>query len=547
MSRSPARSAAPSRPAPGFVAEPMSPALQRVLLTACDVAVTLDAQGRVVHVLAREKLLDEALREAWPGQLLADTVDSSSRSKLLALLQATDRGEPPAARHVNHPWPGQPAVQLPVLYNATHYPSSGIGEGPRWLLTGRDLRDTLALQQRLVDAQQSLERDHWRYREAETRFRNLFHGSAEAVLLADGALKVIEANPAAQALLDALRPRRGRGPAASAAVGSAASVGLIGTPVSGVALLSLLSPASADAVASAAASARSLGRQERVGAMLSDGSTAVSLALSSYEQDGAACLLVRLQPVNHERPGADKPLGQGVDGSLASADAATAGAALAQAYLKAAPDALVFTDVSGRIVRANRAFARLAQLNHESQAEGEPLDTWLGRSGVEMQVLLANLRDGGNPGLLATELRGAVGLHTPVEVAASALMPTPGSGSGGPVSRYAFSLRDTGRRLAPGEDALPRVPSSVKQLSELVGRVPLKQIVAETSDLIEKLSIEAALQMTRDNRALAAQMLGLSRQSLYVKLRRFGMGGLGGDGNDAADAAQAPSAGAPDA
>jgi transcriptional regulator PpsR len=187
-------------------------------------------------------------------------------------------------------------------------------------------------------------------------------------------------------------------------------------------------------------------------------------------------------------------------------------------------------------VQANRAFARLAQIGSERQAEGEPLDRWLGRSGVELQVLLTNLRDGGSPGLLATELRGTLGLQTSVEVAASALT--------GPSARYAFSLRDTGRRLAPGEEALPKVPSSVKQLSELVGRVPLKQIVAETSDLIEKLSIEAALQMTRDNRALAAQMLGLSRQSLYVKLRRFGMGGLGdapdaggeaGDTGDAAD------------
>jgi DNA-binding NtrC family response regulator len=36
--------------------------------------------------------------------------------------------------------------------------------------------------------------------------------------------------------------------------------------------------------------------------------------------------------------------------------------------------------------------------------------------------------------------------------------------------------------------------------------------------------IEAALHLTRDNRAAAAEMLGLSRQSLYVKLRRFGLG-----------------------
>jgi DNA-binding NtrC family response regulator len=48
--------------------------------------------------------------------------------------------------------------------------------------------------------------------------------------------------------------------------------------------------------------------------------------------------------------------------------------------------------------------------------------------------------------------------------------------------------------------------------------------VSETSDLIERLCIESALELTGDNRAAAAEMLGLSRQSLYVKLRRYGVG-----------------------
>ena len=47
-----------------------------------------------------------------------------------------------------------------------------------------------------------------------------------------------------------------------------------------------------------------------------------------------------------------------------------------------------------------------------------------------------------------------------------------------------------------------------------------------TTDVIERLCIEAALELTRDNRASAAEMLGLSRQSLYVKLRRHGLGDL---------------------
>ena len=59
--------------------------------------------------------------------------------------------------------------------------------------------------------------------------------------------------------------------------------------------------------------------------------------------------------------------------------------------------------------------------------------------------------------------------------------------------------------------------------------MPLKELVREATDVIEKLAIEAALELTNNNRASAAEMLGLSRQSLYVKLRRYGIGDLGPD------------------
>ena len=61
------------------------------------------------------------------------------------------------------------------------------------------------------------------------------------------------------------------------------------------------------------------------------------------------------------------------------------------------------------------------------------------------------------------------------------------------------------------------------RLTELVGRMSLKEIVRESTDLIERLCIEAALAYTSDNRASAAEILGLSRQSLYSKLHRFGL------------------------
>jgi DNA-binding NtrC family response regulator len=54
----------------------------------------------------------------------------------------------------------------------------------------------------------------------------------------------------------------------------------------------------------------------------------------------------------------------------------------------------------------------------------------------------------------------------------------------------------------------------------------MKEIVRESTDLIERLCIEAALTLTSNNRASAADLLGLSRQSLYSKLHRYGLGSL---------------------
>ena len=76
------------------------------------------------------------------------------------------------------------------------------------------------------------------------------------------------------------------------------------------------------------------------------------------------------------------------------------------------------------------------------------------------------------------------------------------------------------------------MPKSVEQLTELVGHVSLKDLVRETTDMIERLSIEAALELSGDNRASAAELLGLSRQSLYAKLHRYGLGDLQPDNNN---------------
>jgi len=141
---------------------------------------------------------------------------------------------------------------------------------------------------------------------------------------------------------------------------------------------------------------------------------------------------------------------------------------------------------------------------------------------VDMSVLLANLRQHGVVRLFATTVHGEYGTDADVEVSAAAV-------PDGALPCAGFAVRNVGRRLAADPRAGRELPRSVAQMTELVGRVPLKDLVRESTDVIERLCIEAALELTGDNRASAAEMLGLSRQSLYVKMHRYGLGDLAGE------------------
>ncbi len=184
--------------------------------------------------------------------------------------------------------------------------------------------------------------------------------------------------------------------------------------------------------------------------------------------------------------------------------------------IASAPDAFVVTDLDGRILTVNHGFLDLVQLANEEMVRNESLEKWLGRSGVDLNVLISNLRQSGAVRLFATTMRGKYGSTAEVEISAVAV-------PSGEQPCLGFTIRDVGRRLSRDTGASRELPRSASQMTELVGRVPLRDIVRETTDLIEQLCIEAALELTHDNRACAAEMLGLSRQSLYVKLRRFGV------------------------
>ncbi len=448
-------------------------AAAKLIAAAADVAVVIDGRGVVRDVAFNKDELSLELdgRGRWRGSKLAEIVTAETRSKINELLQDATDGKASAWRQVNHP--SSVGVDVPVLYTAVN-----IGRDDRFVLVGRDLRQLATMQQRLISAQQSMERDYVRLRHAETRYRLLFQVSAEAVMMIDAQTTgIIDVNPAAISLLNQAGPQ------------------LIKSSFT-----SLFDPADVPAIENCLADIRATGRDGSIRVRLAENKRACQLAASLFRQERASLLLVRLS-----------------DQESASDCAAVSAAALLSSYFDTAPDATVITRDDGTIIKVNGAFLEMAQLSHEEQVRGESLDRWLGRSGVDFGVLLANLKQSGTVKMFATLLRGAFGATVDVEVSAVSVTHSDEK------KRFGFAIRNVEKRLSGTIASSPEMPRSIAQLTGMIGRVPLRDLVRETTDVIEKLSIEAALELTGDNRASAAEMLGLSRQSLYVKLRRFGL------------------------
>lgn len=448
-----------------------------VLITAAaDVALIIDEAGVIRDAAFNSEALALEMegQESWLGHRWAETVVEDSRGKVDAMLRDAADKVLPRWRHINQA--GLRGTSIPILFSTIR-----IGDGGRLVAFGRDLRPLSALQQRLVEAQQSIDRDYARLRSAETRYRMLFQLWTEPVLILDGMTqKVMETNRAADQLLGSAGKR-----------GAAAG------------FVDIFQPDRQRPVEQLLAGARATGRADDVRAVLRDDGREVLISATPFRQETASLVLVRLT------------YPQGEAGAVMLPKAKSKLLKLVESV----PDAFVVTAQDGRIVTANAAFLEMTQLGAEDQALGEPLERWLGQPGVEMEVLTANLRQRGPVRLFATTLRGEYGASVDVEISAVSVM-----NGVGPC--FGFAIRDIGTRVAPPPRVGAKAPRSVEQLTELIGQVPLKDLVREATDVIERLCIEAALELTGDNRASAAEMLGLSRQSLYVKLRRYGLGDL---------------------
>lgn len=459
--------------APETMPGPLSAAVAGALLAEVgDVTFIVSAEGVILDAaVSNRELVDHGFAD-WVGTAFVDTLTIESRSKAIEMIaDAGKSGAAPRWRQVNHPASGG---DIPVRYLMM-----ALGSSERLVAIGRDMRGAAAMQQRLLQTQQSLERDYIKLRQAETRYRLLFDIASEPVLIVDAATRRIrEANPAAHRLLDA--------PDGS----------LIGNPVDAIVetrdrddfIAHLGAAEAADELAPIALHLAGRRGEARISARL-------------FSQSRQPLLLVRIAAsaaAAEQQPRGEVPLGEVVERM---------------------PDGFVLVDRDLVVLTANAAFMELAESPAIERLVGGRLDSWLGRPGIDLDLMLGQIREHGSVRNVATIVRGVSGAEEEVEVSG---VSAPMGGS----ECFGFVIRSVGRRLRGAVAGPGEVPRSVEQLTELVGRMSLKEIVRESTDLIERLCIEAALSYTSDNRASAAEVLGVSRQSLYSKLHRHGLGNL---------------------
>jgi transcriptional regulator PpsR len=339
------------------------------------------------------------------------------------------------------------------------------------LAVGRDLRTIAAIQQRFIESQQQLERDYWRRRQAEARYRQLFQVATDAVLVVDALSHlVVEANRAA-AQMFATAPGAFAGHAASAGFSAAAR------------------RAVDDLLNTAHTQARAVEIRVR-----SDGKP-LSVSAAPFQADGVPLLLLRIRAA---------------DMNEASGDELTRLIEL----VERTPDAIVVTDTGGRIRTANPAFQVLCNLQPDAELSGRLLSEWIGTGSREVHELLETVRRQGIAAPVVTRMRG-VDSTVDVEITA-VLLPE------GDQDSIGFTMRRRIPRSAEDGAVFDELSRAVERLATRLGSLRLPTLMREGADIVERHLLQAALARATNDEA-AAQLLGISEESLVLRLRRHGI------------------------
>ena len=147
---------------------------EKMAAAAGDVAMVIDRDGVIRDLALSSDTLAREGAHAWIDRPWLDIVTIESKPKVDALLRDAGKGGHMRWREINQILGANTSLMV-------RFVALSSGRDGQVIAIGRDERATAALQQRLMEAQQALERDYSKLREAEGRYRLLFRLSGEAV------------------------------------------------------------------------------------------------------------------------------------------------------------------------------------------------------------------------------------------------------------------------------------------------------------------------------------------------------------------------------
>ncbi|WP_294624118.1 transcriptional regulator PpsR [uncultured Roseovarius sp.] len=445
-----------------------------VLEQSSDISVYLDADSTVQGISVNPESASLGCLDHWVGRSFKDFLTSESVAKFAQRLTDLAKSTEGVVRAIELNHMDNAKWEFPVRYTLHRIDDDG-----GLLLIGRDMQPLAEVQQRLVQEQLARERDQQLLRSEKTLFRVVLEESETPIIIVDPEkARIHEINSAAAALL---------GSKSDTLEGNLFPQSFEGRR-RGEFMDALQAAANSESARSVEVVSRRNGR-------------VLSLRPKYFRAAGELMLLCVLEPTD---------------------DSDIAGPEFAQSLVSlyaASTDAIVLIDGKGFVREANEAFLVMVDAMQLRDVQDQSLSEFLMRGSVDLKLLLESAAKKGRVRHYSAQLKSGVGTRTPVDISISSFRQR-----GGELA-FGLIVRDTSSIQLPDvEDKNVMVSEeAMRNVMDLVGTASLKDLVSATSDVVEKMCIETAVQMTNNNRVAAAEMLGLSRQSLYVKLRKYGL------------------------
>ena len=444
--------------------------LSQIAQASADISFVLDGFGSIQNIYSHNDTLAKQIPDDLIGKKWLEVVESDSRKKVQYLLDDANTGNISKFRQINLS-SNEKNTALPIMCASMKTLSN-----QKIIVIGRDLTQTAQLQQHLVAAQKEISQNYLQINQLEERFRSIFEIGVESIIIVqvDDGYPVVEINGNAikQLLL-----------AKNHCVGKS--------------FLTLLPAEERSKAKTFFQEVLEANGVNTLDASIAD-SKKMRISASSFINGGRQYLLLNL-----------KPLDEAKSAGFLESDSLAVKAIDDNAY------GFIVCTPEGLILKANKAFIKLSNTKGEQELIGTSIQNYLGSETADFERMMQSLKGKASSQACVSSISNKTNGIKLVDISAvSVAQPRACIGM---IFRQIDSRQNNGKRMDK------KLVRSSEELSMLVGKVPLKEILAETTDLIEQLCIKAALDLTKDNRVSASEILGLSRQSLYIKLRKYGL------------------------